>query len=57
MYSSYFDVVLSYMKSSSLITFIKFLSKQYHLLNIQRVVNEVLSISAQEITFLALVFE
>lgn len=57
MYSSYFDVVLSYMKSSSLITFIKFLSKQYHLLNIQRVVNEVLSISAQEIAFLALVFE
>lgn len=45
------------MKSSSLITFIKFLSKQYHLLNIQRVVNEVLSISAQEIAFLALVFE
>lgn len=57
MYNSYFDVVLSYIKSSSLISFIEFLSKCYQLLKIQRVINEVLSITAQEIAFLASVFE
>lgn len=57
MYNSYFGVVLSYIKSSSLISFIEFLSKCYQLLKIQWVINEVLSITAQEIAFLASVFE